>query len=243
MREWLRRFVHQYVDGFVVLGESGARYIASLGVEARKIFRVPYTTDVRRFAECALKRREDQAYRLLYVGQLIERKGLLQFVRALSQWAAAHPNRDLEFVLAGTGPFQRALEMESVASNLKLTFRGNVSYADLPKLYATAGLFAFPTLADTWGVVINEALASGLPVLGSVYSQAVEELVESGRNGWLFRSDDFGEMYQAIDEALNTPIAILNEMREQARSEALKLTPARVADLIDDFVTRTIGAA
>ena len=57
----------------------------------------------------------------------------------------------------------------------------------MAEVYAKASLFAFPTLADEWGVVVNEAMAAGLPVLGSIYSQAVEELVEDGVSGWVFR--------------------------------------------------------
>ena len=51
------------------------------------------------------------------------------------------------------------------------------------------GVLVFPTLADEWGLVVNEALAAGVPVLGSLYSQAVEELVRDGENGWTFRPD------------------------------------------------------
>ncbi len=237
-RAWLRHFLQKHVDAFVVLGGSGARYLHSLGATDGKIFRVPYTTDVSRFAAHPLQRREDQARRFLYVGQLIERKGLLPFTRALSRWAEANPDRIIEFHLAGEGPLREILLRQAVPPNLKLAFLGNIAYWDLPAIYADAGIFAFPTLADTWGVVVNEALASGLPVLGSVYSQAVEELVDDGRNGWLFRPDDAEGMYQAIDRSMHAGLETLHNMRECARATALKMTPASVANLIDDVVAR-----
>jgi glycosyltransferase involved in cell wall biosynthesis len=242
LRVVLRRFLHRYVDGFVVPGESGARYLRRVGTHYRKIFRVPYTTDVDRFAASPLARREDNARSLLYVGQLIERKGLLPFISVLSKWAGANPGRVIQFVLAGDGPLRNQLERGSVPPNLKLGFLGNVAYRDLPNLYAEAGIFVFPTLADTWGVVVNEALASGLPVLGSVRSQAVEELVEDGRNGWLFQPDKTEQMYNAIDRSLSTSVTTLNTMRRHARATALQLRPDYVADRVDAILahmTRT----
>ncbi len=241
IRGMLRRLLQKQADGFIVLGESGARYIRSLGTDERKIFRVPYTTDVQRFAANPLLRPEEQARRLLYVGQLVERKGLLPFLAALSRWAAANPNRVVEFVLAGVGPLRDQLERQSISSNLKLHFLGNISYPDLPNVYAEHGLFAFPTLADCWGVVVNEALASGLPVLGSIYSQAVEELVQDGRNGWLFDPNDPDAMYRAIDAGMNTSLKVLNEMRQHARTTALQFTPDHVAGRIDEIVRSVAG--
>jgi glycosyltransferase involved in cell wall biosynthesis len=241
VRDVLRRLIQKNVDGFAVPGESGVRYVRRLGTDDGKIFRVPYTTDVDRFAAYPLTRREDRARTLLYVGQLIERKGLLPFISVLSKWAAANPNRMIHFVLAGDGPLRNKLERESVPSNLRLAFLGNVAYADLPKVYTEAGIFVFPTLADTWGVVVNEALASGLPVLGSICSQAVEELVEDERNGWLFRPENTDEMYNAIDRSMSAPLIALNTMRRHARTTALQFTPDYVADRIDAVVTYVAG--
>ena len=81
-------------------------------------------------------------------------------------------------------------------------------------------------------MVVNEAMAAGLPVLGSLYSQAVEELVRDGHNGWYFRPDSQGEMYSALDRALNTSDAKVLEMRSNARKTVEYLTPAYEADQV-----------
>ena len=146
-------------------------------------------------------------------------------------------------MLAGDGPLRDQLERTSVPPNLNLAFQGNVPYRELPKLYAQAGKFVFPTLAVTWGVVVNEALASGLPVLGSVRSQAVEELIEDGRNGWLFQPDKVEQMYNAIDQSLNTSITALNTMRRHARATAIQLSPDYVADRVDAVVAHMSRAS
>ena len=237
VRHVLRRFLSKNVDSFVVPGESGARYLRTLGVDDRKIFRVPYTIDVERFASCPLARDENRGQTLLYVGQLIERKGLLRFLTILATWATANPNRMIRFVLAGHGPLRSKLEGQVVPPNLTVAFVGDIAYGDLPNIYAEAGIFVFPTLADTWGVVVNEALASGLPVLGSLESQAVEELIQDGRNGWTFHPDHNYGIYDAIDRCMNTFHAALNAMRRCARETAMQFTPDYVADRIHSVVT------
>ena len=111
-----------------------------------------------------------------------------------------------------------------------MNFLGECSFAQLSECYATSGILAFPMLSDEWGLIVNEALAAGLPVLGSVYSQAVEELVLEGETGWRFRTDVGDEMYAAIDRALTTPVDKLNDMRRAGRELVKPLTPEFVAD-------------
>src|SRR5207249_4625429 len=98
------------------------------------------------------------------------------------------------------------------------------------------GILAFPTLADEWGIVVNEALASGLPVLGRVYSQAVEELVRDGKNGWTFRPDRSDELFAALDRALTAPKTRLDEMRAEARRSVEHLTAEFVGQRIVDAI-------
>ncbi len=166
-----------------------------------------------------------------------------QFVEALSRWSAAHPVEQVEFLLAGEGPLRNALGRIPIASNLRLNFLGPVAYEDLPGVYAQAGVFAFPTLVDTWGVVVNEALAAGLPVLGSIYAQAVTELVRPGSTGWTFRPDCPDEMYQALEQCLATSDEALEQMRAEARQTALRLTPDFVTDLIEDAIRACTNSA
>lgn len=230
----VRRILARHVDAFLALGESGVRYIESLGCAPEKIFRFAYTADVNRFASASVP--EVKHPRLLYVGQLIERKGLLQFVSALGKWAHQHPNRKVELLLAGDGPLRARLESSRVPPNLHLEFLGNVRYEQLPQVYARAGVLAFPTLADTWGVVVNEAMASGLPVLGSAYSQAVAQMVTDGESGWIFRPDRPNEMDSAIHRCLTARVETLDAMRREAHSAAMKLSPSYVANLIEKAV-------
>lgn len=218
VREWLRRWILRRADAVLVNGESGARYISRFGVPPQALFRAPYTTEMTPFAAAPSHRAPSQAHRLFYAGQLVERKGLVSFLAVLARWGEQHPDRAVEFWLAGDGPLRAALQEATLPPNVTLRLLGNVAYEDLPQCYAHVGIYVLPTLADEWGVVVNEALASGVPVLGSVYSQAVEELVHDGETGWTFRVDRADEMYAALDRALATPPDALDGMRARARS-------------------------
>jgi len=241
VRRVLRNWILRRTDAVLVNGEAGARYIRAMGYSKERIFHVPYTTDVTRFSRCPLIRSSVEAYRLIYVGQLIERKGIAPFLKTLAEWTAKHTEREVELWIVGDGPLRRVLSQMEKPQNLKIHFLGSKSYFELPEIYAQCGILAFPTLADEWGLVVNEAMAAGIPVLGSVYSQAVEELVKEGVNGWVFRPDVAPEMYAAIERALNTPQGELEKMRERARRRALDLTPDVVANRIVSVIQEVLA--
>jgi hypothetical protein len=232
IRQWLRHWLLQQVDAVLVNGKSGLRYISLFSIPEEKIFTAPYTTDISTFASVPLQREPNAAFHLLYVGQLVERKGLVPFLLRLCCWAEAHPQSNLDFWLVGDGPLRPTIEQVSLPPNVSLRFLGNVAYADLPQVYAQAGILVFPTLADEWGLVVNEAMAAGLPVLGSIYSQAVEELIVDGVTGWTFPPDKVDEMDAALDQALSTPTEVIDQMRVTVRERIKHLTPEFVADQI-----------
>ena len=89
-------------------------------------------------------------------------------------------------------------------------------------------MLVFPTLADEWGLVVNEAMAAGVPVLGSRNSQAVEEMVEDGETGWVFSPERREEIPSALDRALSTPSDQLGAMRDGCRARA-RFTPEAAA--------------
>lgn len=232
IRLFLRAFMLRLTDAVVTNGSSGARYLAAHGARLEKIFVAPQTTDVHAFAEVPLERPPQTRRKLIYVGRLVPRKGVLPFLKSLTAWCADNAHERVEFELCGEGSERPKIEAFPLPANLSLRLLGNASYADMPARYAEAGIMVLPTFADEWGLVVNEALASGLPVLGSVYSSAVEDLVVNGSNGWLFRPDDPDDMYRAIDACLRTPESVLLEMRSKAREVSLRISPEYVVDSI-----------
>ena len=217
LRSLLRPMLLRHADAVLVNGASGQRYVSSLGVPDDRIVRVPYTIEVSAFRSTSARPAASDVARLLFTGMLVERKGLLPFLSVLCAWAADHPDRAVEFTIVGDGPLKPAIEQVKTPLNLTLHLQSTVSYDRLPPLYQAAQLYVLPTLADEWGVVVNEAMAAGLPVLGSRHSQAVEELVTDGETGWMFTPDDPRTVYQAIDRALSSSPDTWRRMSEAAR--------------------------
>jgi glycosyltransferase involved in cell wall biosynthesis len=228
----LRQSLLRYADATIVNGESGARYVMALGAAPERIIRMPYVLDMKSLLTIPLSRDAYASRRLLYVGQLMERKGVHLLLEALARRRRLHPNEPCELWIAGDGPMRKQFESFAQANALSVRFLGSVPFSELRSVYASVGIFVFPTLSDTWGVVVNEALAAGLPVLGSNLSQAVDELVREGYNGWRFRPDRSEEFDVILERALGTSADALDKMREAARLSIRELTPEYAADQV-----------
>ncbi|MEM7410756.1 MAG: glycosyltransferase [Myxococcota bacterium] len=241
-RTWIRRAMLRCADAVVVSGSSGARYIESLGYPAERIWQMPPFAAVR--PPRARRRAMPSAtLKLLYVGQLVERKGLGPWIEALARWCRTHPERRVRFTVVGDGPERDRLAALPTPDSLEVAFVGNTEYADLGRHYDRADALVFPTLADEWGVVVNEALLHGVPVLGSRNAQAVEDLIEEGVHGWTFRPDVTPEVDAAIDRALNASPEERSRMRQGCLAQATRFDPEIVARSLLDAITGTPNEA
>jgi glycosyltransferase involved in cell wall biosynthesis len=229
LRRWVRQRIPRRADGVLVNGESGARYIRRFGLPDQRIFRINQPVDVDLFTPVPRQRPEASCVRLLYSGMLAEHKGLRHFATQITVWARAHPSRSVEIWWLGDGALRPWLESQVLPGNLSQHFCGAVQYGEVAGFYAQCDTLVLPSLRDEWGLVVNEALASGLPVLGSVYSQAVEELVEEGRTGWIFDPLSEASALTALDRMFATTQAEMACMRDAARQSVSALTPASTA--------------
>ncbi len=230
----IRRVLLHRADAVIVNGRSGRRYIERFKVPPRIVFEVPQTADVDMFACVPLIRSPAAARRLLYTGRLVSVKRVAPFLEVLARWARENSSIAIEFWIAGTGPRKDAIAAVPCPPNLRVKFLGHIEYADLPRVYADAGVLVFPSDADEWGVVVNEGMASAMPVLGSSGAQAVSELVQDGVSGWVFPAGDAAKLFQKIGEVFNASSEELDGMRVHARNRALSITPALVVDRIED---------
>jgi glycosyltransferase involved in cell wall biosynthesis len=232
LRSLIRPRLLRYADAVLVNGASGARYVTSLGVPHERVILAPYTTDIAAFETTRRVAAAPPVIRLLFAGMFVERKGLLPFLTVLRRWAEAHPDCRLQFDIAGNGPLRGQLAAFDGGAGLAVRVLDAVEYERLPDLFASADIFVLPTLADEWGVVVNEAMAAGLPVLGSRHSQAVEELVADDETGWTFTPENETSIFSALDRALLTCVETRQQMGTCARHRVRELTPDLVADRI-----------
>jgi glycosyltransferase involved in cell wall biosynthesis len=130
------------------------------------------------------------------VARLGPEKGLDTLVEAVGRSGNPH----LVLVLAGQGPERQSLARRAEEAGVRLLLLGNVSWERVAEVYATADAFALLSRRETWGVVVNEAAASGLPLLLSDQVGAAYDLLREGENGFRVPVDDT----DAAAEALRT---------------------------------------
>jgi hypothetical protein len=241
-RTTIRKIMVACADGVIINGQSGRNYLRTLGMADERMWTVPYSIDNSAFhQDSAPDLPRQDAHSLLFVGQLVPRKGLDRFLRILSGFMLEHPQIRCSFDIAGTGPQQKEFEEIQLPQNLKVRFLGSVGYDELPAVYARSSIMVFPTLADEWGVVVNEALASGVPVLGSVYSQAVESLIHDRVNGWKFRPDDDADVLRALEEVFSSSSEAVDSMRISCRESIEAITPEATAATFALAITNSSG--
>jgi glycosyltransferase involved in cell wall biosynthesis len=240
-RRLVRERLLRSAQHVIVNGASGERYVRAFGVSAERITRVPATTRMEPFLALPLEPPSVERLRVLFVGNLIPRKAPGALLAAAREIAAAGRPIDLTFV--GDGPLRAELEAGAASPppGLAVRFAGAVDYDELPALYARADVLAFPTLADEWGLVVNEALAAGVPVLGSLESQAVQELVVDGQNGWLLDECTPAGVARGVARVRDTTPTEHLRMKRRARASAAGLDPSVAADRVCDVLASVVG--
>ncbi len=169
---------------------------------------------------------------ILFVGRIASEKNLPLAIRAFNAIAEIHPQARMIWV--GDGPASGALRA-TLASDARHVFLGMLRGDGLSAAYASADLFLFPSLSETFGNVTLEALASGLPVCAFDYG-AAEEFVVTGRNGQLARfGDEPGFIAQALLLAQTMQDSPLR-MREAAHFSVAHLSPSHVAGALVELL-------
>lgn len=239
----LRKLLVRMADAITFNGPSCERYLKRLGVPAEKLFHFPYAADDRTELQVAGPRSEEPNRRLLVVGQLNERKGVLPLLDVLSAYCGKHPDQTWDLTFVGTGPLEETLRTRVHPANLRVSLRGHVLPSELAPQWIDYGILVFPTLADEWGLVVNEALRAGLPVIGSRYAQASTTLIEEGYNGWLYSPDQPAELESKLEQLSRLNAKQVIAMREHARSSVAHITSRAVADQACEMFRQLVASS
>lgn len=219
---WMKRRIVNGADRYVTYGTKAAEYLTQLGAPRGRIHVGINTVDMEFYRDRSMgiragesfsqERLEYPRFLMLYVGQLISRKGIDQLLRALGRL----DDPDVGLLVVGSGPQEKELREFCQSHALKnVYFEGFHQPDDLPRYYALADVFVLPSLKEVWGLVVNEALASGLYVLCSNQAGAAYDLIKEGWNGALFDPRNVEELAMLIQQ---TKVRI-EEIR--ARREAI----------------------
>ena len=214
------RFVHNQCAMTFCPSPSTAAMLRLEGFEHLRIWPRGVDTDIfkpeRRSAELRASWLGEEAENktvLLYVGRVSWEKNL----RLLMQAYRSMNHSNTHLVIVGEGP--ASVEMQQELAGLPVTFTGYLAGKALATAYASADVFAFPSRTETFGQVVLEAMASGLPVVGLV-AEGVCDLVENERTGLLVNDSHIQEEQQIIDYRTSLECLIQNPQKRLEMSSA-----------------------
>ncbi|MGD9824118.1 glycosyltransferase [Desulfobacter sp.] len=151
------------------------------------------------------------ALKFLYVGRISKEKNLPLLVNAFKRLSTV--NDKVHLIVVGDGPY--AGEMKGLLKDYPVTFTGYLSGEPLCRVYASADLFVFPSTTDTFGNVVLEAQASGLPVIVSDLGGPCENILDR-ETGIIVKSDDGAALLSAMQELVINP-GLRSQMSRRAR--------------------------
>lgn len=204
IKEWVKRRILKLCAAGLAGGQPHADYLAMLGMSPVTIFQGYDAVDNEHFAQKAAEARTQSSELrrefglpenyFLASARFVEKKNLPNLVRAYAQYRtkvekAKRPKAEIwDLVLLGDGHLKP--ELTSLISSLGLQdsvlLPGFKQYGDLPAYYALAKVFVHASTVEQWGLVVNEAMASGLPVLVSRRCGCAHDLVQENVNGFTF---------------------------------------------------------
>ncbi len=207
-KEGIKRFLFKRVDGILTAGEQGRQFALRYGADPETIVVLPHVVDVAGISVAAdavrgsrEQRRSERGLRgatFLYVGRIWAGKGLDVLLDAY-KLTFERLDGDASLVVVGDGVDEERLHARCLKEAIqRVVFTGFKSADELPAWYVDSDIFVFPTLGDPWGLVVEEAMACGLPAISSDAAGEIRSRIFDGENGLIV---DAGEV-EALADAM-----------------------------------------
>lgn len=223
LKNAIKRFMFQRVDATLGSGEQSREFAMRFGTPSQRALVLQHSIDVEHYVEASKRARRDRAtirsrlgltgVTFVYVGRLWRGKGLSVLVDAFNivQGAIEKPT---SLLFVGDGAEKESLRRKCEEIGLRnVVFVGFKQKQEIPAFYAASDIFVFPTLGDPYGLVVDEAMACGLPVISSDAAGEIRERIEDGINGYIVASGDSDGLaermgYLAKNERIRLQMAI-----------------------------------
>jgi glycosyltransferase involved in cell wall biosynthesis len=234
---WKRQLMHNGAD-VVVPGSASREYVGALGAEPSRIWVAPNVVDNDAFSTPRTARPTGEPVRFLSVGRLESGKGLAPLIDAWSRTTG-----DVRLSIVGTGSLAASLARRtSTAAMPPVELKGHQDHDAIVTDYASADVFVFPSVSDPWGLVINEAMASGLPIIATTAPGAVDDLVTDGDNGYVVPPFDPTALATAMSSIAADP-ALRAVMGQRSKERIASFAPTDWARGMREAVAAVAGRA
>ena len=216
---WRNRIMPAYyraLDGFLAIGSRNREFYRAMGVPDDRVFDFPYTVDNdRMIAAATMSPQERSSVRakyglrpgvpaVLYASKFMERKHPGDVIEAIRRLRAE--GLEVDAVMVGSGELEASLKERAAAvPGHPISFPGFINQQELPRLFGACDVFALPSEAEPWGLIINEAMCGAMPILASDEIGSVADLVVDGENGLLFRAGDIASFTAAVRKLVVEP--------------------------------------
>jgi glycosyltransferase involved in cell wall biosynthesis len=210
-----RRFVPRF-DACLAAGAWSREYFQYYGARPESIFFVPHVIDdefmqaemkklmAQRSALRELWRLSHPSFVFLFVGKFIPTKCPLDFVKAVHH--AAQCDSRIAGLMVGDGPLRAACEEFVRSHNAPVSFTGFLNQSQIVQAYACGDVLVLPSVGETWGMVVNEAMACGRPCLVSDRVGSGPDLIVKGETGSTFPHGDIAEIAGAMLKIVSDPV-------------------------------------
>jgi len=251
LRRTFLTWVYSHVDVAIAVGTHNRNYFAWCGLPTERIATAPHSIDTVRFASdgamherrATLWRQElgidPEAVVVLFAGKLQHKKNPLLLLDA---FLGLHDESHLVFV--GNGELERELGLRGQGlRNVHVMPFQNQSL--MPAVYRLGDIFVLPSRGpeETWGLAVNEAMASGRPVIASSKVGGACDLIQAGKNGWIFESGDREGLERLLRQAAAGGREFLRAMGATAQARSVYWSSEESARLIGEAVLACLPAA
>lgn len=219
-------------DACLYVGQRNREYLQHYGVASSRLFFSPHCVDNDAFRQASDAARGAGGGRaggrrrhVLFVGRLVDSKRPMDVVQAVARLRSS--GQPVDLVIAGAGELQGSMEEAARAAGLDAQFLGFVNQSRLPSVYASSDVVVLPSIAiETWGLVVNEAMACGVPAVVSDAVGCGPDLIQPGATGAVAPLGDL----PALATSIASVLAFDPSLTRRALAERMEIySPARAA--------------
>lgn len=236
LKGWIKRKFISSASLWLSSGSHCTDYLVHYGAKKEYVYEYPFSSvftgsdqEIKRLSQ----NEKDEIKRqmglnkivVLTIGQLIYRKGIDILLEAFKTF----DKNDVSLIIIGRGPLKEKFLKYIHENNMKnVLLMDFMNYFELGKYYQISDIFVFPTRYDIWGLVLNEAITFGLPVISSNVAGASYSLIKEAQNGYIFKSGDKQDLKNKL-ESLIYDEALRKEFGKASKMKAAEYTIGKMA--------------